>query len=120
MRNIKKLGFKSWGKFRLERRKLIPPEQLPKVSGVYSFVIKGKPMYIGKTRNPASWRLSHYINWENRKGGSLVTRELRIGKSVEYWFLPEPKVVWKGIQIAGHDSVESYLIKTFQPPWNRL
>jgi len=91
---------------------------------LYSFIISGAVMYIGKTVQPLSRRMYGYQNpaptqSTNIKGNQRIKEALQSGNAVEIYTLPDNGLLYYGgfhVNLAA--GLEDSLIKGIKPAWN--
>jgi hypothetical protein len=92
---------------------------------LYSFVVDGVVMYVGKTTMPLSRRMYDYQNpgpsqRTNMANHAHVLMALELGKRVEIYALAEDDaVVHHGFRVSLAAGLEDDLIHQVNPPWNK-
>lgn len=98
--------------------------ELSRDAAVYAHVVDGKVMYIGVTKRGLKTRMGHYAKPGASQTTSirikgLLQKELQAGRSVYVLAaFPEPGS-WNGLPVDNVAGLESGLIKTYGPPWNK-
>jgi excinuclease UvrABC nuclease subunit len=101
---------------------------VPKVSGVYAFVVDGRDVgYIGKSDSLAhrvwSYGYSFAITYanQNRPVNDEMRKALEAKQSVEVWVCTDTKArLPSGRAVCAAAGLEDALIRELQPAWNTL
>ena len=92
---------------------------------LYSFVVDGAVMYVGKTTMPLSRRMYGYQNpgpsqRTNIANHAHMLRALESGKRVEiYALVADHLTVHHGFRVSLAAGLEDDLVRQVKPPWNK-
>lgn len=118
-------GFKKFGKWALnEDGGINLVGDIPTEPGVYAHVLNGKVCYIGSATMGLKKRLYFYAKPGSTQRTSiringLIIEQLKAGNNVEVIAaFPEPSS-WNDLPVDLVTGLETGLVKTFSPPWNK-
>ena len=127
MTRIAEAGFRPVGHWELAGGKpvcrLVSHAQSADV--LYSFVIDGAVMYVGKTTMALSRRMYGYQNpgpsqRTNIANHAHIVRALNEGKRVEvYALVADGEIIHHGFRVSLAAGLEDDLIRQVKPPWNK-
>jgi hypothetical protein len=119
-------GFKISGEWHADGEHIqltVPP---PKGCGsVYSFLLDGEVVYIGKTEKCLRTRMSHYrkpgpTQSTNIRVKALILEALANGSRVEMLSISPEPTVWNELPVSVVCGLEAGLIDLIHPKWNQL
>ena len=131
---LNRLGFKRVGQFYTTNNnlgyKLYSSEY---ATGVYIFLVDGKVKYVGETKRNLKTRMNGYKNpgptqMTNQRIKDKLVEEIKRGKTVEIWFIPDSHIRSLKVILAGEKGrkevvadaklLERFIINGFTPEWN--
>jgi hypothetical protein len=125
-KKLESMGFVRSGEWKLEgtQIKYVLHRNQDACNVLYSFMISGAVVYIGKTVQSLSRRMYGYQNpaptqSTNIKGNQRIAEELQNGKIVEIHALPDNGLLYYGgfhVNLAA--GLEDSLIRGIKPAWN--
>jgi hypothetical protein len=128
---VLRLGFQSVGNFYFKEQKLqFSLADCRSDTGSYAFVVGGKIMYVGVTKNALYARMNGYKNpGPSQETNKRVKPKIVQAGGVQIYFLSEDEIA-KFKTVIQRDKIrkeiptdlstfERFLISLFRPPWNR-
>jgi hypothetical protein len=121
-------GFAPAGQMVLVPRGIMSPDGVPKVPGVYAFVIDNDHVaYVGTSKSLGDrvWKYRYVFDIDYSKPNRLANDEMRKalegGSTVSVWVCTDVLArLPSGRMISGAHGLESALIAELQPAWNVL
>lgn len=127
LQRLEHIGFRAVGRWALDngRARCVLAECASAANILYSFVVDGEVMYIGKTTRTLKERLYGYQNpgatqSTNRKGNRFILAALQADREVAVYALPDNGLLHDGgfpVNLAA--GLKDSLISTVQPAWNK-
>lgn len=127
LQRLEYIGFRAVGAWSLEngRVRCILTDCASAANILYSFVVDGEVMYIGKTVRTLKERLYGYQNpgptqSTNIKGNGLILEALQAGSRVSVYALPDNGLLhYGGFHVNLAAGLEDSLVSNLKPAWNK-
>ena len=126
LKMLTNIGFKKIGSWSLENEKLIPnlTAEQDSQNVLYSFVLDGEPVYVGKTTQKFKKRMYGYQNpgrtqFTNIRNNQNIKDALANESSIAIYVLPDNGLLHFGefhLNLAA--GLEDNITKTIKPLWN--
>ena len=119
-----KAGFKKFGYWELENKRIHLVGDIPTEAGVYAHVVNGKIYYVGVATMGLKKRLYFYgkpgsTQRTSIRVNGLIKEELKAGRTVGLIAAFPGPTSWSGLPVDTVTGLESGLVKKFSPPWNK-